>query len=80
MLETMDIRKIVSAELERQGRSVYWLAKAVEKHMSNTTVYEFVKGEKQVTAANLGYVLDALGIKLTPGADPGASTRKPARN
>ncbi len=41
--------------------------------MSSTTIYDFLKGKggKQLTAANLGYVLDALGITLTPTApDP----------
>ncbi len=75
-MSCMNIRSAINAELKRQGRSAYWLAKQVEKHMSNTTVYEFLKegkDAKQLTAANLGYVLDALGITLTPTA-PAAET------
>jgi hypothetical protein len=45
--------------------SVYRLAKAVKPHISERSVYEFLAGEKLMSADNLGHLLDAIDLQIT---------------
>ncbi len=74
-----DIRQIILDELERRGWSHYRLAKAVEPHMSNVAVYEFLKGRTQMTADKVGRVFDVLGLVVVQSDGQGApAKRRPA--
>jgi hypothetical protein len=61
-----DLREIILAELERTGRSRYWLAQAIAadraSNVSERAVYRYLSGEGDTTGAVLASAFAALGI------------------
>lgn len=62
------VRTIVKERLREKGWSVYKLAKLVEKHVTQQTVYNFVKRGSEMNSASLAFVLDALDLEIKPKA------------
>lgn len=59
------IQETIVAELERQGRTRYWLSQ--QMHMKSASqVYAWLKSE--FAARNIQAAFDALGLTLTAGA------------
>lgn len=58
----MDIRAIIIAELEKQGRSRFWLAKMAD--VDSSTVYRFLAGTGDTSTENASAMLAALGLRI----------------
>ena len=67
--QTTDFREIILAELERTGRSRYWLAHAVAddptSNVNERAVYRYLSGDGDTTGAVLASAFAVLGIRLT---------------
>lgn len=72
----MDFRKIILDELERQGRSKYWLAENPGCGVHKNGVYVYLRGESNGTGPAIGAMLDALGLKIVPGEKSTAAKTK----
>lgn len=63
---TTDFREIILAELERSGRSRYWLAHAVSadpnSNVNERAVYRYLAGEGDTTGAAIASAFANLGI------------------
>lgn len=65
-----NLRDAVLAELDRRGWSHYRLVQELrgkrpgKKDVPAVTVYEYLRGETQINAADLGLICDALGLEL----------------
>ena len=68
----MDIREQIRAELERQGKSVYWLANRLRdrKVCSDNHFYLYMRGRKDATGKIIGAALDELDLELKPRNKP----------
>lgn len=66
---SVDFRDIIISELDRTGRSRYWLAHAVSadpnSNVNERAVYRYLAGEGDTTGAAIASAFAALGIKLT---------------
>lgn len=66
MAKTQDIREIIKSEMGRRDLTAYKMWKLVEKHVSKTTVYNFLNGDAELTTSTLEHFLRALEIDLSP--------------
>lgn len=66
----MNIRKTVKARLKELGWTRYKLAKAVGRHMSAQSVYQYLAGEQDMRGENLSKMLDVIGLELRPKDRP----------
>lgn len=69
---TTDFREIILAELERTGRSRYWLAHAVSadpnSNVNERAVYRYLAGDGDTTGSAIASAFAVLGITLSmPG-------------
>ena len=68
MSGTTDFREIILAELERTGRSRYWLAHAVAddpaSNVNERAVYRYLAGVGDTTGLVLASAFRALGLKV----------------
>lgn len=66
--KTADFRKIILAELERTGRSRYWLAHAVSSDPSSSVnqraVYRYLAGDGDTTGSAIASAFAVLGIRV----------------
>ena len=58
------IRESITAELERQGKTRYWLVR--ESGVPASTVYAFLAGTRGTSHANVEAMLSALGLSPQP--------------
>jgi hypothetical protein len=65
MAKWTDHRKAVEETLKRQERSVYWLAKQLEKNMSRNLVYAYLRGDSGISMENEQVINKVLGIRYT---------------
>lgn len=63
----MDFRKIILNELEKQGRSRYWLAQSCKDSMAESTIYGYLAGENRLSDDKLAVLLKALGVRIDTG-------------
>jgi DNA-binding phage protein len=67
-----EIRDHVLRELERSGRSRYWMAQRVADDpragVTADTVYRYLRGEGDTTGAVIASMLRALGLRITSAA------------
>jgi hypothetical protein len=67
-----DFRSIILSELERSGRSRYWLAHVVAddqaSKVNERAVYRYLAGEGDTTGAVIASAFAALGIDVSPPA------------
>jgi len=73
----MDIRKNILEELERQERSKYWLAEKPGCGVHKNGVYVYLRGESDGTGPAIEAMLEALQLKIVPGAE---SPRKKSKH
>ena len=59
----IDFREEIRAELERQGRTVGWLA-THEDTPHEQSVYRYMRGDRDVNAETVAKLLDVLGMRL----------------
>lgn len=68
MIERADFREIILAELERIGRSRYWLAHAVsadpKSSVNERAVYRYLAGKGDTTGAAIASAFAVLGIRV----------------
>lgn len=62
-----EFRSVIVAEVERQGRSRYWLAQKVaddeRADVSADAVYRYLRGESDTTGAVIAACMRALGLR-----------------
>lgn len=75
----IDFRKIILSELERQGRSKYWLAENPGCGIAKNVVYVFLRGETDGSVATVVAMLNALGMKIVSGDAPTKPAPKPRK-
>jgi len=63
-MELRNIRNIVIAEINRRKMTRHALAKLLNGKVSRTVVYDWIRGDCDITARKLAEILDALKIKL----------------
>lgn len=71
----MDIRKIILDELERQGRSKYWLAENPGCGTHKNAIYAYLRGESDSSGQNIAAMLNALNLSIVPGRTTVGSTK-----
>lgn len=60
----MDIRQVIIARQKQLGWSNYRLTVELRGKVSVTAIYEFLRGETEMTTDKLGHVLEALGLGI----------------
>ena len=60
------IRKAILDELKRRGWSRYRLVQSLQGKMPPSTVYQYLRGYRDLNSRRVSMILDSLGIKLTP--------------
>lgn len=60
------IRKAILDELKRREWSRYRLVQSLQGKMPPSTVYQYLRGYRDLNSRRVSMILDALGITLTP--------------
>lgn len=71
----IDFRKIILGELERQGRSKYWLAENPGCGVAKNVVYVYLRGETDGSAHTVAAMLTALDMKVVASGDVKAGSK-----
>ncbi len=65
MAKWRDHRVAVREALKRRKRNIAWLHVQLEKHMSRSLVYDYLRGITGISAENMMRMNDVLGIRFT---------------
>lgn len=60
------VKSIVRHRMQELGMKPYNLWKRVSRHMSDQTVYNFVKGKGEMGSKALTHILKALDLEIRP--------------
>ncbi len=75
----MDIRQIIMDELERQGRSKYWLAENPGCGVHQNIIYAYLRADSDTSGETVAKMLTALRLRIVPDPKVSAGKRKPRR-
>ena len=61
----LDMRQAILEQLERNGWTIYHLAKRVEGKVARRTVYAYLRGEEDSLSKTVAILLEAAGLQIT---------------
>jgi hypothetical protein len=64
----VNVRKSILQQLKRTGKTRYWLARQVSKHLTPPTVYQYLSGKQDMIGSNIEMLMDAVGLEIRPKA------------
>lgn len=62
-----DFRRLIKSSLQKQEKSIYWLAAEVEDKWGTptpNTIYRYLRGEVDIASESLGKILAVLGLAV----------------
>jgi hypothetical protein len=62
----VNVRRSILQQLKRTGRTRYWLAQKVEKHLTSPAVYQYLGGKSDMIGKNIEILLTALDLEIRP--------------
>lgn len=65
------VRTVIKARLKRLRLGPYDLAKLVKGKVTAPTVYNFLNGDSEMNTKSLGYILEALDLRIVGGDEVG---------
>ena len=72
----MTIRQVIQNELKRRSWSRYRLIKELKGAIPDSTVYDYLRGEFDLSSDRVSIILQALGLQITPIKKRGRRLRK----
>ncbi len=75
----VDVRKSILKRLKELGRTRFWLAKQVGKHLTMPAVYQYLGGKSDMTGSNIERLLTVLDLQICSAPDTAADAKRRPR-